>query len=391
MQLPAAIHPFILKLAARCNLDCSYCYVYNQADTGWRSRPKLMSQTVFDATVARIRRHCRASGQRSALVLFHGGEPTLIGPARFAHYCMQLRQALHGEVEVVPAIQTNGVLLDDAWADVLAEHDVQVGVSLDGPAAVNDSARLDHHGRGSHAAVLRGLESLRRRGLDFTLLCVIRLGSDPVVVHRHLLAQGPKEISYLLPAESREAVAALRARFGPTPCADFLIPIFDAWWFEGDIDQPIREFWNMARVIMGGQSRLDSIGNPPLCFVAVETDGAMEGLDKLRICEDGLTATGLNVLDADFSDIAAHSPFHRAAMAGPPLPTDCASCPEALTCAGGYLPHRYMESAGFDHSSAWCADLLKLFSHVRLRMAIGPAETLQRRRALRAERAPVPA
>jgi uncharacterized protein len=301
--------------------------------------------------------------------------------------CRTLRRALEDEVTLSLAIQTNGILLDAAWADVLAEHRVQIGVSLDGPADVNDLARVDHRGIGSHARVERALGLLRERHLPFTILCVVQPGSDPLRVHRHFLELGATEVAYLLPTAAREEIEMLRERFGQTPCADFLIPIFDHWWFKSEITFRIREFWNMGRVIMGGDSHLDSIGNPPLCFVAVETDGAMEGLDKLRTCEDGMTAIGLNVLDADFRDIPAHNAFHAAAMAGLPLPTACRECPEATTCGGGYLPHRYVPGEGFDHPSIWCADLLRMFSHIRDRMGITPAETARRREELVRSRA----
>ena len=61
---------FVLKTASRCNLNCSYCYVYNKGNDSWRGRPALMPDHVFDASVERIRRYCERSGQ-----------PTVSGPS----------------------------------------------------------------------------------------------------------------------------------------------------------------------------------------------------------------------------------------------------------------------------------------------------------------------
>ena len=68
---------------------------------------------------------------------------------------------------------------------------------------------------------------------------------------------------------------------------------------------------------------------------------------------------------------------------GPSLPAACRGCVERDTCGGGYLPHRYSRDRGFDNPSVWCADLLRLFGHIRGRMAVDPAETAMRRQVLR--------
>ncbi len=374
-----ALSPFILKVASRCNLNCSYCYVYNKGDTSWRARPALMSEETFDATIERIRRHCRRSGQRTVSILFHGGEPTLVRPARFAAMCATARERLEPAVQVSFSVQTNGTRLDRTWIELLREHDVQIGVSLDGPEDVNDSARVDHKGRGSYRAVARGIERLNAAGVPFTILSVVQPGADPLRTHHHFLELGCRSLSYLLPAETHETVRPIRARFGPTPCADFLIPIFDDWWDNSTIDVRIREFWEIGRVILGGRSQLDSIGNPGIRFVSVETDGSIHGLDKLRAVADGITDTELSVHDNDFAELAQLSSLHATVMRGMPLPTGCRSCPEADTCGGGYLPTRYSRERQFDNPSAWCADLLALFSHIRTRMGISPEETCARR------------
>ena len=42
-QQAVPFRQFILKVHSRCNLSCSYCYVYEMADQGWRGLPKRMS------------------------------------------------------------------------------------------------------------------------------------------------------------------------------------------------------------------------------------------------------------------------------------------------------------------------------------------------------------
>ncbi len=374
----------ILKVASRCNLNCSYCYVYNKGDSTWKWRPPLMSDETFDLALARIREDCLASGQSSTAITFHGGEPCLIGAKRFDAWCARARHALDGVAAVEFCIQTNGTLLDHEWAAVFARHDVRVGISVDGPKDVNDRHRVDHGRRGSYDAVMRGIVALRTAGVSFGVLTVIPLGADPLPIHRHLTSLGAASVTYLLPDFTHDTIAPVRARYGATPCADFLLPVFDDWWFHATLDVRIGDFWNLARVILGGSSGIGTIGNQPALYACVEADGEIEGLDVLRVCREGLAGTGLHVRDATFADIARIGGLHRQAIFdGMPLPRGCLGCPERNTCAGGYLPHRYSAANDFDNPSVWCADILKLFGHVRGRLGVSVEETDRRRERLR--------
>jgi uncharacterized protein len=373
----------VIKVAAHCNLNCSYCYVYHKSDQTWQHQPRLMSDEVFEAALRRLRNHCSESGQEWVQITFHGGEPCLLGHRRFAAWCERIRVILADVTQPRLCIQTNGTLIDENWARVLKVHQVEVGLSLDGPPALHDANRVDHAGKGSYVAAARGFKRLAADGTTPQILSVIPLGEDGLQVHRHFLDLGVRRINYLFPDYNHDTIAEVHQRYGPTPCADFLIPIFDDWWFNGTLDVRVSLFWNIARIISGGESLVDFLGNPPLRFVFVQPDGAIEGLDVLRTCAEGLSATGLNVFQHDFSDIADLSDVHRAVIfEGTPLPKGCQMCPERDTCAGGYLPHRYSQALGFDNPSAWCADLWKLFQHIRSRMNITPSDTQIRRIAL---------
>jgi uncharacterized protein len=342
-----------------------------------------MSDRVFESMIRRVSAHCERSAQPVVRLMFHGGEPMLAGASRFRRWLVRIAEELSEGRYVSLAIQTNATLIDDDWARLFAEFRVEVGVSLDGPPEVNDRFRVDHGGRGSYERVMRGVEALRRHQVPFSVLSVIQPGTDGLATYRHFCSMAPRTINFLFPDHNHEDIEGVRRAHGPNPIADFLLPVVDEWYGGGSSRGDVPLLRNMCRIILGGESRSDMFGNSPLGFVFIEPDGEIEGLDVLRIDAEGLAATGLNVTRDDFLAIASAHPFHAAAIFyGLPVPRDCGACPERETCAGGYLPHRYSRSRGFDNRSVWCPDILVLFGHLRRLLAVDVPETALRRRLL---------
>lgn len=367
--MSAGISAVVLKVAALCNINCSYCYVYNHEDQGYLRRPKLVSDEVFDHTLAAIRRYCERRAPHQMAICFHGGEPTLLGPERFDRLARRAREVL-GEHLSGLAVQTNGTLLDSDWVEVLGRHEVRVSVSLDGPPEVHDAARVDHAGRGTYARTLEGIARLRDGGIEPDVLCVINPGRSGLDVYRHFRSLGLRRMDFLLPDVSHDNKEWFYGGFGPTPVADYLVPIFDAWFEEDDPAVHVRLFWELLVQILGGVGKTDVFGNPRMGYLIVETDGAIEALDALRVCAEGIAGSGLNVREHGFDDLGQGLPLvHQAVNEGFPLPSPCRSCPEQAICGGGYLPHRYSRTRGFDNPSVWCADILQLLRHLRVRLA----------------------
>ena len=65
IEISVPFRQFILKIASRCNLRCTYCYMYQSHDRSWRDiAHELMSDATVDAVAARI----AAYVQRQALL-----------------------------------------------------------------------------------------------------------------------------------------------------------------------------------------------------------------------------------------------------------------------------------------------------------------------------------
>ena len=70
-------------------------------------------------------------------------------------------------------MQTNGTLLTDEWGEFLKENDFLVGISIDGPPEMHDAYRVDKGGKPTFDRVMRGLDVLKRHGVDWNVLTTI--------------------------------------------------------------------------------------------------------------------------------------------------------------------------------------------------------------------------
>lgn len=369
---PVAFNEFILKLASRCNLVCDYCYVYAAADQSWRTQPHLMSLSTLRQVGRRVSEHAARHALPRVKVIFHGGEPLLVGATRLHQAASALRDAMPEGVQLRLSIQTNGTLLDDAVLAVLAEHDVQVGVSLDGPPAQHDLHRRYPGGGATYPKVAEGLRRLGApayRHLFAGLLCVVDPRTDPVQVFEELVRHRPPRLDLLLPhATWRDR---LRRDADPTYPAygRWLARAFDTWFHPPGRATDVRLFAELMHLALGGASASDQIGLSPATHVVVETDGSIQQVDTLKIAFPGAPETGLDVVSHTFDD-ALLLPAVRDRQSGlAALSSRCRACPLVTLCGGGHYSHRYRDGTGFAHPSAYCADLQHLIQHVTATLA----------------------
>jgi uncharacterized protein len=368
------LRTYVVKVVSRCNLNCDYCYMYNLQDRTYRDQPPSMTPVVTKALIRRIRDHARRHGLTKVHMILHGGEPLLFRQDRLAQWVSSVRAGLRPEVEVAFSMQSNGVLLDDSWIDLLADLEVRIGISVDGPREAHDLHRVDRHGVGSFDHVLAAIRLLQRhprgRLIFSTVMAVVNVDLDPDELFDFWQFLDVPGFDLSLP----HANFLHRPPRGRWSYGDWMVRFFDRWWEQNRADRHVRYFENMLRMYAGFPISTDNIGGKPVDVVVIETDGSIEPTDAFKSCFNGATKLGLNVLTHELDDVAT-SPmvavFQHGADA---LCSRCQACHLRDVCGGGYMPHRYHPFNGFDNPSVYCADLMQLLDHIAARIHVALAE-----------------
>jgi uncharacterized protein len=358
---------FVAKVASRCNIKCSYCYMYEHADQAWRTQPIRMSDATETAMIARIDDYLTERAVSEALVILHGGEPLLYGPKRISRISERIR-ALRDRrgLNINLAVQTNATMVDDAFVEIFARNQIFVGVSLDGPAEVHDAKRRDKLGMGTHERALKGLQRLMASTAEGmsppAITAVIDPATRPQDVVEYFLDLGVEHVDFQLPDDNHDTYPHEQ-----WPVGTFGTWLIDLYEVLRRIRRPlrVRSMELLIRLILGAPYGGDILGTRSFGTLVIDTDGAYHAHDALKGTFDGATALGRSVhsdgiqsLEADPMVLAFTDKTTAAA-------STCRRCPVFSVCGGGLVAHRYSAARGFDNTSVYCVDLKMLILHVR--------------------------
>jgi uncharacterized protein len=117
-------------------------------------------------------------------------------------------------------------------------------------------------------------------------------------------------------------------------------------------------------VMLGGAAATEMIGLSAARLAVIETDGAIEQADTLKVAYHGAPGTGLHVT-TDHLDAALLLPGVAARQLGEQaLSAECRRCRIRRVCGGGLYAHRYRAGTGFANPSVYCPDLMRLIDHI---------------------------
>jgi len=154
----------IIQPSPFCNINCDYCYLPE------RDSHNRMSISTFKQTIERLLAD-GLIGERLSIV-WHAGEPLAL-PLSFYKEAFETLSSLVDPGKIGHSMQTNGMLINDEWCNFIRAHGIRLGLSIDGPAFIHDAHRKTRGGKGTHAQVIRNVELLRKRGIDFHVIAVV--------------------------------------------------------------------------------------------------------------------------------------------------------------------------------------------------------------------------
>ena len=373
------ITTFVIKVASRCNLACTYCYMYEHPDQTWQQQPALMSVETIRLLANRLSEYVRDRNLKRILVVAHGGEPLLLGDDGLRNFFSIIRAELSDrEIALDFGLQTNATLVTEETVQVLQDFNVRAGVSIDGPARWNDVARIDHSGNGSFARVMTGVEKLRNPNSGASVFGGFLTVANPNIEPTELLSffetLKASAIDLLLPDFNHNTY-----QYWQYPAGVFgrwLAEVFDLWLGDGS-DMEIRLFKILMKLVLGGRRGYDALGSLSDGVVIIETDGSYHALDVLKTAYHGATVTGKSLTSHPIADLESEPLVRALSVKSVSAHHRCLSCHVFETCGGGYLPHRYRDDSGFDNASVFCMDLMFIIDHIRKRLAseLMPKET----------------
>jgi uncharacterized protein len=348
-----------------CNLACSYCFYLEKAELFSENKIHRMSDRVLEEMI----RQLMTQGEQNISFGWQGGEPTLMG-INFFQKAVNFQEKYGYGKTVGNGLQTNGILLDKAWAQFLGKFNFLVGLSLDGPEHIHNKYRYLRSGKGSWDRVHERAKLLLDSGVETNALTVIndysvQFPEEIYEFHKNL---GLTYMQFIPCIETDEKDPTHAAPFSVSPeeFGKFLIKVFDMWQsdFRGGFPTTsIRFFESIFHSYVGV--------TPPECtllkscgiYLVVEHNGDVYSCDffvepdwKLgNVLEDRLIDLLNSPKQAEFGDLKSQ------------IPVQCKSCRWLQYCRGGCTKDRIKdpEDQGLSH---FCESYKMFYRHADMRM-----------------------
>lgn len=383
MSQPRPYHVMTKPIGPRCNIDCSYCYYLEKeklypSEKKFRMADEVLETYVRDLIASEVR-----VGVRDVLFAWQGGEPTMLGLPYFEKIVALQRQYCPPGIKISNSLQTNGMLVDEAWAAFFARESFLIGISIDGPREIHDRYRRDRAGRATFSAVMKGLEALQREKVEYNILCTVHRANagKGKEIYKFLRALGTQHLQFIPIVERRGTSGDLAGApqvdddpsnlvtewsVHPRAYGKFLCDVFDIWVRQDFGKIFVQFFENQVGIWMGRPASLcvfaETCGNA----MALEHNGDLYTCDHYVYPEYRLG----NIMETPLSEMAwsdAAEKFGNDKRDS--LTAQCQRCQYRFACNGGCPKHRILRSKdGEPGHNYFCESYTIFFRHAGSRL-----------------------
>lgn len=326
----------VIQPTTICNLNCRYCYL-----------PNRKSKSFLIDKVCEVVADYTNSKEFNFEIIWHGGEPLSCGIDNFRRYLNYFSNS-----NCKHSVQTNATLIDENWCTLFLEHDMNIGVSIDGGGLLNFN-RVGWTGKPSVDKAMKGIELLNK--------CKIKFSAISVITKLHL--QYAEELykfftdlgcwSWGLNMEEYEGLNKGDNNFNTKDVEDFWLTLFNCWRSNPRIR--IREFdyvltW-MDRVLQ--QPNFTNVQRQVEAFPTISCSGDLvllspEFLDANVLGHDFIIG---NVLEDDISELLKNFEEYQYVQEFTKGITKCSKeCAYFSFCGGGYASNKFFENGTLNSS-----------------------------------------
>ena len=333
----APLTVMIKPASGLCNMRCRYCFYADEMANREISSYGMMSPATQEAIIKRVL-DAAAGG---CVFAFQGGEPTLAGLDFFRRQLELERKHNVHHVKIEHAIQTNGLLIDNDWAEFFAQNNYLVGLSLDGKKPLHDAYRVDAEGKGTHARVMRAVQILKKHNVQFNILSVLTdRGAKSVRSSYEFFSQNGLVWQQYIPC-----LDPLGCEPGHTPYslsvegfARYLRTIFDCWYkdaMNGKLRYH-RYFFNLMNLMLGAPPEACDMNGICGRQYVIEADGSVYPCDFYMLDEWRLG----NLLTDSFEQLDQKRRELRFVELSAEALEHCRGCKWLSLCRGGCRRNR---------------------------------------------------
>ncbi len=296
--------------------------------------------------------------------VWQGGEPLLMGES-FYEMAIDMQMAFgRPRVQVSNSVQTNATLITDRFARIFKSCGFLTGVSLDGPSELHDAARLDAAGRGSHAQVIEGINTLKKHDAEFNILTLVSQHNIryPLEIYDYLVQEVEAKFLQFI-----ECVEIGQKGTMPSYCisgeewGEFLCKIFDHWFVNDDTRRiSVRLFDAVIAKMVTGEDISCTTGQDCRQYFVVEYNGDVYPCDFHVLPELKLG----NIMTHSWEELSESGIYRDFGARKRDLHEDCLNCPYFRFCAGDCPKNRVGHTSGAANKlSRICAGMKMFYAH----------------------------
>ncbi|MDO4284713.1 MAG: anaerobic sulfatase maturase [Eubacteriales bacterium] len=347
-----------------CDLRCAYCFYRDEM----QGRERASYGRMDVQTLRSIIEKCIESSERACHFAFQGGEPTLCGLSFFEEVIRAEKEFNRRDIQITNTIQTNGMALDENWAEFLRENGFLVGISVDGLSFVHDKYRVRADGSGTYAEIEKKIAMLQRMEVPFNVLTVVTplLAKKAERIYQDYKEKGwryPQFIPCLDPLEGKTGKDPVRS-LRPADYAIFLKDLFDCWYSDLLQGEPlsISQFDQYVGMLRGKAPLTCGMGGNCSVQYVTEADGSVYPcdfyvLDSYRL--GNFRTDSIDQIDTYRKKTGFTEELRQ-------LPKKCGMCPYYVLCRNGCRRYRDPETG----QNRLCEAYREFFSYTAKRIAL---------------------